>query len=55
MPRKKTKTRKRRKISRYAQCIGGELRGRKFRSQAAVRQAFKDATKLCRVRLTRRR
>lgn len=55
MPRKKTKTRKRRKISSYARCIGSELRGRKFKSQAAVRKAFKAATNICRVRLTRRR
>jgi len=55
MPRKRrTTTTRKRKVSSYARCIGKELKGRKFRSQVAVRRAFKDATKLCRVRLTRR-
>lgn len=53
-PRKRRKTRKR-KVSAYARCIGGELRGRKFANPAAVRKAFKLATKTCTLRITRRR
>lgn len=39
-----------RKISKFAQCIGSELKGRKFKDKAAVIKAFKDAVAKCKLK-----
>lgn len=44
---------KKRKLSEYQQCLGSQLRGRKFKNKQAVIEAFKQGVKVCKTNKAR--